>query len=251
MRIKLAKFVGLFIVIINIIVIYYTLKLFLTFNSVDTPPVVVQTAKSNTKSPTKHIGKLLTVIIRDFELYENDITLTVKSFLNVFPNVQILVLSDGLPYPPLELSFWNSTVKNVKVINLTPNLNYAYIEQYPLVYVKTKYVLFVPDSTRLSNRQTLQLMLLELLNSPESIIAAPFNLKSSLNCLQVNLSIREWTLKYEALKNQICDAVMGKHVIMLETDVLKRLSNAFMLPFPQSLYLQTSSLNLKVRHYTL
>lgn len=247
MRIRLTKFITLFIVVINIIVVYYTLKLFLSFKPLDTPPKVVQKAKLSAKPPIKHIGKLVTVIIREFELYENDITLTVKSFLNIFPNIQVLVLSNGLPYPPLELSFWNSSVKNVKIINLTPNLNYAYIEQYPLVYVKTKYVLFVPDSARLLNRQMLHSMLLELLKKPESIIVAPFNLKDSLNCLQVNLSIREWTVKYETLDSQICDAVTGKHVIMLETDVLKRLSNGFLLPFPQSLYLQTSYLTLKVR----
>lgn len=247
MRIKFAKFIALFIVVFNVLVVYYTLKLFLSFNSIDTPSKVVQKTKLSAKPPTKHIGKLVTIIIRKFELYENDVTLTVKSFLNVFPNIQVLVLSDGLPYPPLELSFWNATIKNVKIINLTPNLNYAYIEQYPLVYVKTKYVLFVPDSTRLVNRQILQLMLVELLKKPESIIVAPFNLKDSLNCLQVNLSIREWTVKYEALDSQICDAVTGKHVIMLETDVLKRLSNGFLLPFPQSLYLQTSVLTIKVR----
>lgn len=246
MRIKLAKFVALFIVLVNVIVVYYTLKLFLSFNSEDAPPRA-QANQVTTKSPTKHLSKLLTIVIREFELYENDVTLTVKSFTNIFPHIQTLIICDTLPYPPLTLSFWNSTHRNVKIINLSTNLKAAYIEQYPLVHIKTKYVLFVPDSTRLPSRQTLLLLFLELLKEKEQLVVAPVGFKTNLNCLRLNVSVRTWSLKYETIRSSLCDGVNGKHVTMMETDDLKRFTNAFLLPFPQSLYLQASAQNLKVK----
>lgn len=250
MRIKLAKFVAFFIVFVNIVVVYFTLKLFLSFNpSGPNPPPPDETAKRQgvAKPGQKHFSKAVSVVFREFELHENDVSQTVKSFISFFPNTQVYIICDYLPYPPLELTFWNASIKNVKVINLAPNLHYAFIEQYPLVYIKTKYVLFVPDSTRLPNRQTLQLLLAELTKKPEVAIAAPIGYKTSLSCLKVNASSRTWMLRYEnALQGELCDAVVGKHVLMLETDVLKRLPNAFLLPFPQALYLQTAALGLKV-----
>lgn len=247
MRIKLAKFVAFFIVFINIVVVYFTLKLFLSFNpAVNVPVPPGETIKRVIKP---HYNKLVSIVLREFELHENDVTETVKSFITIFPNIQVYIICDYLPYPPLDLIFWNSTIKNVKIINLAPNLNNAFIEHYPLVYIKTKYVLFVPDSTRLSNRQTLQ-VLTELIKKPNTAIAAPVGYKTNLNCLKVNVSERTWTLRYESIREQgeLCDAVTGKHVLLLETDLLKRLSNAFLLPFPQALYLQTAVLNLKVSY---
>nr|CAD7197772.1 unnamed protein product [Timema douglasi] len=39
----------------------------------------------------------------------------------------------------------------------------------------------------------------------------------------------------------------GKQVILLETGILRRLPDPFMLPFPEALYIQTSSKNIKVK----
>lgn len=248
MRIKFAKFVAFFIVFINIIVVYFTLKLFLSFNpgNVTNPPGET-IRKSVSKSSVKHFHKLVSIVIREFELHDNDVTQTVKSFILLFPNLPIYIICDSLPYPPLELTFWNNTIKNVKILNLSTNLNFAFIEQYPLVYIKTKYVLFVPDSTRLPNRQTLQLLLNETIKTPEIAVAAPIGYKTNLNCLKVNASLRLWILKYEMqMMDDVCDAIVGRHVVMLETDLLKRLPNAFLMPFPQALYLQTAVIGLKV-----
>lgn len=259
MRIKFAKFVAFLIVFVNIVVVYFTLKLFLSFNPANvsnpTPQTLIK-LQSVAKPSVKHVSSWMSIVIREFELHDNDITQTVKSFINIFPNIHIYIICDALPYPPLELTFWNSSVKhNVKVFNLAPNLRSAFIEQYPLVYIKTKYVLFVPDSTRLRNRQTLQLLLFEVAkNSGQIAVAAPIGDKTQLNCLNINVSQQSWTLKYENALQQgggdnevVCDAIVGKHVLMLETDQLKRLPNAFLLPFPQALYLQTAVLDLKVR----
>lgn len=246
MRIRFAKFVAFFIVFVNIVVVYYTLKLFISFS---TPNVSVQTEiqrQPATKPALKHASKLLTIIIREFESHENDVAQTVKSFITHFPNIHLFVICDTFPYPPLELSSRNTSFKNVKLFSLAPSFHSSFLDHYPLFHVKTKYVLFVPDSTRLPSRQILHLLLTDLIKQPEHALSAPVGPRTPLNCLKVNVSSRTWSLKYEMARDSVCDAVSGKHVLMIATDVLRRLQNAFLLPFPQALYLQTAFLEFKV-----
>lgn len=201
-----------------------------------------------TKPSSKHVSKLVTVVIRDFELNENDLSGTIQSFLNVFPSIQVLLVSNGLPYPPLEILYSNSTPKNLRLLNLENDFYSSYANNYPLSLIKTKYVLFVPDSTRVANRQAVSLMLNELQKSPNVLIASQFSNRKNLTCLDVEMNQREWTVKYKNIQGALCDAVVGKHVVLLETDILRTLNDAFLMPFPKSLYLQTSVLRYKVRY---
>ncbi|CAH1995876.1 unnamed protein product [Acanthoscelides obtectus] len=226
--------------------LYFTLRLFILFTT--SKPEQVPTEKPTTKSSIKHVGKLITIILRDFELHENDVTLTVHSFLNLFPTVHIYILYDELPYPPLDIMLTNNTLPNVKFVKLSPTLKNSFYDQYPVNQIKTKYVLFVPDSTRLTSRQTIQIMINELEKFSGHIIAAPLSShKKNMKCLRIHMHVKEWTLKYSEIKGLECDGVVGKHIILLETDHLREMSNAFLLPFPQSLYVQTSVLNFKVK----
>lgn len=242
MRIRYAKFIAIFIIFINIIIVYITLKLFLSFTSLEST-TEEPTKPLTTKSTAKHLSKLVTVIIREFELQENDVTATVQSFTSTFPNLQVLIVCDSLPYPPLELTLTPN--KNIKLINLSFNLTKPYIEQYPLVHLKTKYALFVPDSTRLPNRQILQNLLNEHTKHPEHLVSVPVG-KTGLNCLRVTLNVRQWMTRYDNIRNTSCDAVTGRQAVLVETDLLKTLPNAFLLPFPQALYLQTAAQGFKV-----
>lgn len=251
MRIKFTTVIKWSLILINVAAVYYVLRLNffgLTPQSKCQNNSVSRTFKSPTpKLAIKHLSKLVTIIIQEFELNDNDVTLTVKSFLNVFPSIEVLVLCSGIPYPPLDLTRWNSSFKNVKLIDTSLNLNVAYFASYSLVNVKTKYVLFVPDSTRIQNRQSVQAMLSHAEKTSADIVAAPVNVQHALNCLKIDFSAREWTVKYESIKEMVCDAVSGKHVALVRMDVLRKLPNAFLVPFPQSLYLQTSNFNVKVR----
>lgn len=249
MRFKLTKTVTFFLFIVHCLVFYYIVRYFGKFNEFTTftPQVSL---KPTTQNPIKHISKIVTVVIRDFEPYENDVTLTAQSFINVFPNINILILYDVLPYPPLDITLTNSTLANVKLINLSPNLKTPLVERYPVFEIKTKYVLFVPDSTRLTSRQSVQAMVNDLRRQPNSLVVAPLNGgKKDFNCLRINVNVKEWTLKYSTLKSLTCDAVSGRHLILLETDILRKLTYAFFMPFPQSLYIQTSLLPVKVNYY--
>lgn len=243
MRIKFTKFLALFIIFINIFIVYYTWKIFSSY--VQENQVQVPVINTSTKPPIKRLNKLITIVIRDFELNDNDITSTVQSFLNVFPNIQVYIIGNGLPYPPLDLLFINTT-KNIKLIDIIPDLKRQYNSDYPLSEIKTKYLLYVPDSCRIINKQSVQRMLNDIVKGPYKIIASQIAGKYNLQCLNFNLDLRKWTLNLSKSYNNTCDIIFGKHVTLIERDVIRKISNHHLIPFPQSLYLQSAALNYKV-----
>lgn len=199
----------------------------------------------------KPISDLITIILRQFETHDNDVTLTSHSFMYMYPTIPIYILYDELPYPPLDIMLTNNTPTNVNFINLLPHLKSSFYNHYPVGQIRTKYALIVPDSTRITSRKTLNIMVNELSKNPGNIIAAPVNgQKKEFKCLRINMNVREWTLKYNQINIFECDGVAGKHVVLIETEVLKQLANAFLLPFPHSLFLQTAVLNIKVFKHT-
>lgn len=243
MRIRYPKLI-LFIFVINIFIIYHFWKLFGQANDLSEKKTIAP--KSLRRPQPKHLSKLVTVIIREFEPQENDLTGTVSSILNLLPTVQIVIINEGLPYPPLSNSHKNISLSNLKLIDLSNNLDTPYLEAYPFTHVKTKYVLFVPDSARITNRQTILRMVYTLHNRTAALVAAPLDNRKDLKCFDLNVNSREWLIKYNKVNGDICDLVKEKHVILTETDLLISLNNPLMLPFPTSLYLQTAAKNLKV-----
>lgn len=245
MRIKLIDSI-FFLYLVAFITITFIGLSFYVFSN--TPKSIQKiTAEESTRIPINHISKMVTVIMREFELQENDVTLTVHSFLNTFPTMKILILYDEIPYPPLEI-WTNNSLPNVKFVQVAPSLKTAHMESYPLEEIKTQYVLFVPDSTRITSKQSLQIMLNELHKKPGTILAASIRSQKNLaSCLLFDISIREWTLRYSKTNKKIdCGGIFGKHLMLVELTTLKKLVNAFLLPFPQSLYIQTAAFSIKV-----
>jgi len=72
--------------------------------------------------------------------------------------------------------------------------------------------------------------------------------KIVLHCLELDLKVREWSLKIVRVMGTECDSVMGKHVTILEAKILRRLSDPFLLPFTDALYIQTTAIGVKVIH---
>ncbi len=63
----------------------------------------------------------------------------------------------------------------------------------------------------------------------------------------MDLHLVKWTLTYSTSPSELfCDGVTGKHVLLIEKKVLARLPDPFMLPFPDSLYIQAKAKNIKV-----
>lgn len=71
--------------------------------------------------------------------------------------------------------------------------------------------------------------------------------KIVLHCLELDLKVREWSLGIARITGHtVCDGVIGKHVTMLEAKILRRLSDPFLLPFTDALYIQTTAIGAKV-----
>lgn len=205
----------------------------------------------SSKPPNKHITKMITIVIRQFENFENDVAPTLQSIIQLLPYIPIIVISDSPPYPPFEFTSSNRSLKYVKMVNLEVNLMSNAIESDPLTHIKSKYVLFIPDSMRITSRQVIQQMLTQIMKDGVNV-AVPFSSARSLICQKVDLNLREWSLKFEQGKMKpICDSVSGKHALLVPTELLKALPRPFMLPFPEAFYLQTVAKQLKVSIFLL
>lgn len=101
---------------------------------------------------------------------------------------------------------------------------------------------------RITSQQPLQKMVEELRKHPNHVVAVPVGSHSkSLKCLRLIVSQREWTIRYSLTKGYECDEVTGKHLIMMKKEILSKLFDPLLLPFPHSLYVQTSVHNVKVK----
>lgn len=155
MRLRFVRAVLVLALLGNIIVWHRIWRLFAAQNTLG-----LLTPNVGTNEPPqklhRRLARLVTIVIRQFENFENDVASMVESVLNSFPEIPILIICDEVPYPPLELDFANESMKNVKLISLRPEFNKSFDERNPLFYIRTKFVLFMPDATRLSTKQVIQ-----------------------------------------------------------------------------------------------
>lgn len=159
MRLKFSKLMLIIALLGNIIIWHKIYKLF-TVDQNNGKDVNGRQSPDQPQRLHRRLARLVTVVIRQFESFENNIATTVRSVLNAFPVMTIIIVCDDILYPPLELNFKNDSMKNVHLINLQPSFNKSFDERNPLTYIRTKYVLFLPDSTKLLTKQTLQVLIL-------------------------------------------------------------------------------------------
>lgn len=174
MRLKYAKLLTILVLVVNIILIFYTWKWFLSNESTNPSAVDSRDESANgggqrggqkdrTHTTIKHIKKAITIIFRDFYHFENDLHHSIESILNLLPNIQILVVYEDEPYPPLNFMHnYTVTHPNVKFINLNFDIRKTAKALSPLTQIHTKYILFVPDSFRFGGRGIIHKMLNEI-----------------------------------------------------------------------------------------
>lgn len=158
MRVKLVRILLVLALIGNIIVWHKIWWLVTTQHSIQSTTPKLPTSE-NPHKLHRRLARLITIVIRQFQSFENDIAATVESVLNSFPTMPILIVCNELPYPPLELNFANESLKNVKLINLEPEINKTFEERNPLYYIRTKFVVFLPDATRITIKQMIQVVI--------------------------------------------------------------------------------------------
>lgn len=173
MRLKYTKLVTLSVLLVNVILLYYTWRYLFNEsneNLIDTSAKLINEKsrqKERLQSTNKHIKKAITIIFRDFYHFDNDLEHSITSILNLVPNIQILVLFDDEPYPPLAFAAnFTAIHSNVKFINMKFDVRKTATELTPIQQVRTKYVLFAPDSFRFGGRAIIQKMLKEIEKEP-------------------------------------------------------------------------------------
>lgn len=181
-----------------------------------------------------HLSKLITVVFRQFEEYENDISASVQALTSMFPKIPILIICDKTPYPPF--SFTTTNMSNVQVLSLEWRLNATPKEMSPLTYIKTEYVLLVPDGSRVSRKVLAHATKLAMTTLHMVAIGVG---SSKLSCQSITWHYVDWTVMYHRAEDN-CDAVNGEHALLIRKSVLLTLSHPFALPLPEALYLQTA-----------
>ncbi|XP_031620717.1 fukutin-related protein isoform X2 [Contarinia nasturtii] len=285
-RLKYAKLLTILVFIVNVILFLYTWKWFVSEsnNYSTTVQTKLLKIKDRAHSTNKHIKKLITIVFRDFYHFENDLQHSIDSILNQIPNIQIMVLYEDEPYPPLNfVKNYTATHSNVKFINLNFDIRKTSKALSPLSQIRTKYVLFTPDSFRFGGRAIIQKILAEIEkksnrknvansrntdidasssdqninidslaknDNSKSIIIIPFvsNVASMSNCCRINIDIANWTMEYISIKNSIhqCDMFLQKHAILADTSLLKIMPDALASPFPEMFYIQAKICKAKL-----
>ncbi|XP_046662535.1 fukutin-related protein [Homalodisca vitripennis] len=247
MRIRIAKFITVFVILLNFIAVYFIWKLLSSHSKIKVSDTVVTPSPIFNESlgvkKTSKYQNEVTFIIRAFEHFDHDIVDTVRSVLNIYPNATVLIVADTPVYPPIVFN----TTNFVKFVNLKIRLTNTFKDRTPNLLIKNKYVFFIPDSTRINSKKLLEKLINLSTKEPDKIIAVPYKGTKEVKCLSLHLNIREWLIRFdEPSPTRECDSIKGKHALFINTQVLFKMPDPFMLPFPDALYIQSASKYIKV-----
>ncbi|XP_054723639.1 ribitol 5-phosphate transferase FKRP-like [Uloborus diversus] len=199
--------------------------------------------ESNSVNDTdEHLYSKIVFVIREFEYFDNDITETIKSIHDVIPGAKILIISDKIPYPPLT---FQGNSKNVHIVNLKGSILTPIGLQQPLNSIDKEHIFIFPDSVRLHNISQVRKMLQLHYKKPKNIIAGRIEGETSI-CLNLNISLRYWTIKYRHRSERVeCNALEGDHVLLVTKSLLLQLGYPFARPLQVSLFIQSTLLRIK------
>lgn len=184
----------------------------------------------------------VTIVIPEFEHFDNDITATVQSIATSYPTLPILVLSDGIPYPYPKLS--TGLARYVFTSN-NPTIPRQMSD--PFNFIKSKYVLLVPDGSRIIENSIEKIVWSLKTSKDSTILVAPIS-NEPIACKLINLDLKLWTLKYTTntdIKGR-CEYVVNDAAYLLEARMFQNFSEVFVPPFHESFFIQAKVNNLKL-----
>jgi hypothetical protein len=203
--------------------------------------------KNNSQDQMSNSQKL-TIVIREFEDFENDIANVALHFLEYFPvTVSIVVLADSIPYPPMQLPQSN----RLQLVTLETDLSMEYNGQSLTRWIQSEYVLFVPDGVRLtqpsSNALSDLLKVRDALSNDGHVRMAAWPVDSSegVQCLGLSVKLKHWTMQYYQTSDY-CDAISGNFVLLMKCADLFKLAAPFTRPLREGLFIQTALRGWKV-----
>ncbi|CAH1797514.1 unnamed protein product [Owenia fusiformis] len=196
------------------------------------------------KLPTHKQENSITVIIREFEAFDNVLPLTIEHLHSKFPSYKLIAFTDSVPYPPIQLP----DIANVAFINLNPNPDISRHMSLIDDQISSKYVMIVPDGIKIPDYLPLDTVFIDKykkLSPSARIIAMPIGNKGG-NHLNVEVNLREWTLKYSQSKDPLCTGLWGNYIIFMQTSDLLELPYPLERPFLDGLFIQTALRDWKV-----
>ncbi|ELT87818.1 hypothetical protein CAPTEDRAFT_194206 [Capitella teleta] len=198
-----------------------------------------------TESITKRsIVNRATVILTEFEDFENDVTNTVNSVLKHASNVSVQVVTNRVPYPPLR------NLPQVKQISLQTSPNASFLDSHPESFIHSPFVVFVPDGTEVVRNDVVEYMIKYLeTHSTSAVRLAAWGLDGSpARCVNLEFRLKEWTLKYSTIDSlSDCSALIdGKFVMIIRTLDLYLLADPFAAPFHKAIFMQTTLKGWKI-----
>lgn len=193
-------------------------------------------------------GPRVTIVVREFEDFENYVGDVARSFLRQRPELPFLAVAESPPYPPLALP------EGARLLVLSPSPDQPPQTHRPEFNVQTEFALLVPDGVELDHGRQIERLIRELEGEgggPVRLVAAPVLTRSAVQCLHLRVNLREWTATYtpaaSGSSGSVCTALQGDAVVLIRTEDLFNLSVPLGRPLMSSLFVQTSLRGWKVK----
>ncbi|XP_033749580.1 fukutin-related protein-like [Pecten maximus] len=237
------------VLVINLLVFLYLIYTHNLF-SIDQYVLSADGASHYHREDAQHVvlAKEVTVIIREFEDFENRVNETVKNFKWISPYMNVIIVSDNIPYPPLELNF-SQTIHFVN-LQLQPMLENPTDTLRRLI--TTPYTLFIPDGTNITRSKAL-LQAVKNMKTRKLIkaLAIPIGYEK-LTCPGMDVHLRSWSVDFTNFVGGegMCDYVQGNHALLMSTSDLFELTSPFERPLYVSLYMQLTLRRWKTGIYS-
>ncbi|NXU59680.1 FKRP protein, partial [Turnix velox] len=191
----------------------------------------------------------VTIILRDFEDFDNDVVGTARSFSSSSSSSSsspVVVISDSPPYPPLPFP-----EEGVRVVVLRRDLRFSPVLNDPRLFLRTRHVAIVPDRTRNPGVVGLLEKLRDTVEQSGGAtrvavagVTEGGSPTFSLRCFHLHVDPRRWTLRYTADTGDTggrCGAVESSRVVLLlRTRDLLSLPFPFSRPFPDAIFIQAA-----------
>lgn len=188
----------------------------------------------------------ITVILRDFEDFDNSLVQTVGELQNVLGRVKVLIIGDNLPYPPLELDKeWNC-----EIVSLQSNMLLNYSTNRAVHLIKTKYLVVLPDGAVFKHLSQVKSATYLLGGNGQTKAVALGIGKDPLRCLSLDVDLKRWQLTMQNRNSSSisCDMFVGDHALIMLTSDFFSLAEPFARPFSHCFYVQASLHRWKIRY---
>ncbi|RWS22395.1 fukutin-related protein-like protein [Leptotrombidium deliense] len=190
---------------------------------------------------------LLSVIIVEFEEFDNKLVETINNVCERLPKAHIFVISENVIYPPIKLE---NTPCNVKFVITATNPLKSLQDTRVDYLIRTEFILILGDCTILPEEHPLSILKYNKIPD-NSIIAIPVvsdAIEDFYSCYSLQVNVKEWTLDYSESNDQSeCHALVGNFGFFTRTSTLMQLNSPFLRPLQESLFIQSKLRNVSIR----